>query len=134
MKYLVRVFVFNVFALWLASQLLPTIRVVPTWQALLSAGAVLSALMLIVKPILKILFLPINIITFGLLSWMVNVIVIYLLTVVAFEVSIVPWTFPGGSAFGFVVPAIALTYVMALIASSLLITLIVSILHSISET
>ena len=133
MKYLVRVFVFNVFALWLASQLLPTIRVVTTWQALLSAGGVLSILMLIVKPILKILFLPINIITFGLLSWMVNVIVIYLLTVVASEVAIVSWTFPGGSALGFTMPQIKLTYGMALIASSLLITLIVSTLHSISE-
>ena len=133
MKYLVRVFVFNVFALWLASQLLPTIRVVATWQALLSAGLVLSMLMLIVKPILKILFLPINIITFGFLSWMVNVIVIYLLTVVASEVAIVPWTFPGGSWLGFIMPEVKLTYTMALIASSLLITLIVNTLHSVSE-
>ena len=133
MKHLIRVFVFNVFALWLAGQLLPTIRVAPTWQALLSAGGVLSILMLIVKPILKILFLPINIITFGLLSWMVNVIVIYLLTVVASGVAIVPWTFPGGGALGFVIPEIKLSYFMALIASSLLITLIGSTLHSISE-
>ncbi len=134
MKYLLRVFVFNVFALWLASQLLPTIRITTTWPALLSAGLVLSLLMLIVKPILKILFLPINIITFGLLSWMVNVVVMYLLTVVSSDVTIVPWTFPGGTVLGFVAPPITLTYPLALIASSLLITLISNTLHTISES
>ena len=134
MKYLIRVFVFNVFSLWLSSQLLPTIQVDSSWQAILSAGAILSVLMLVVKPILKILFLPINIITFGLLSWMVNVIVIYLLTVVSTGVRIVPWTFPGGTWAGFVVPSVHVTYLISIIVSSFLITFITNILHTVSET
>lgn len=133
MKYLLRVFVFNVFGLWFTSQLIPTIRISGGWPVLFLAGATLSLLLLIVKPILSILFIPLNIMTFGLLSWFINVMVIYLLTVLVPDVSIVPWTFPGGSWLGFTAPAMHLTYATALIVSSLLVTVITNLLHRVSE-
>lgn len=133
MKHLIRVFLFNVFALWLSSQLLPTLVVPGGAAAILFAGLVLSALMLVVQPILKILFIPINILTFGLLSWIINVIVIYLLTVFVPEIHIDTWLFPGGTWAGFVIPAMRFNYYTALIASSLLITTITDVLHYVSE-
>lgn len=90
-------------------------------------------LMLIVKPILKILFIPINILTFGLLSWVINVIVIYLLTIFVPEISIRLWIFPGATWAGFIIPPIHFTYLTAMIASSLLITIITDVLHYVSE-
>ncbi len=133
MKHIIRVFLFNVFALWLSSQILPTLSIPPGWQTVLLAGLTLSMLMLIVKPVLKILFIPINILTFGLLSWVINVIVIYLLTVFVPEIAIRLWVFPGATWAGFVIPAIHFTYITALIASSLLITIITDVLHYVSE-
>ena len=133
MKHIIRVFLFNVFALWLSSQILPTLYVPPGWQTVLLAGFTLSMLMLIVKPILKILFIPINILTFGLLSWVINVIVIYLLTVFVPEIAIRLWISPGAMWAGFVIPSIHFTYLTALIASSLLITIITDVLHYVSE-
>lgn len=133
MKHLVRTFLFNVFALWLTSELFPAVVAPGGWQALLFAGFILSLLMLIIAPILKILFIPINILTFGLLSWLVNVIVIYLLTIFVPEIQIYAWTFPGFSFSGFTVPQIHLTYVLALIVSSFFITTITDVLHAVSE-
>jgi putative membrane protein len=133
MKHIIRLFLFNVFALWLASQLLPTIAIPTGWQTVLLAGFTLSMLMLIVQPILKILFIPINILTFGLLSWVINVIVIYLLTVFVPEIQIRLWVFPGATWAGFVIPSIHFTYLAALVASSLLITIITDVLHYVSE-
>jgi len=133
MKHIVRVFVFNVFGLWFASQLLPTLILSDGWQALFQAGFALSMLMLIVKPLLKILFIPINLITFGLLSWFINVIVIYLLTIFVPTVVVREWTFPGISYFGFVIPSVRVSYMLALIVSSLLVTFITNLLHSLSE-
>ncbi len=133
MKHLMRVFLFNVFALWLSSQLLPTLAIPNGWQTVLFAGFTLSILMLIVQPILKILFIPINILTFGLLNWLINVIVIYLLTLFVPEIHVNIWTFPGATAAGFVIPPIHFTYYTALIASSLLITIITDVLHYVSE-
>lgn len=134
MKYLVRVFLFNVFGIWITSQILPTLAIHDGWQILLLAGATLSLLMLIVKPILKILFIPINILTFGFLSWFINVIVVYILTIVVPEVSIRPWIFPGATWGGFVIPSINLSYFLALIVTSLAITFVTNTLHQLSES
>jgi putative membrane protein len=133
MKHLIRTFLFNVFALWLASQLFPAIVAPGGWQTLLFAGFILSLLMLIVAPILKILFIPINILTFGLMNWLINVIVIYLLTLFVPEIQINEWTFPGFTFSGFVIPQVHLTYFMSLVVSSFFITTITDVLHSVSE-
>lgn len=134
MKYLIRVFLFNLFGIWIVSQIVPTITVSGGWQVLVLAGITLSLLMLIVKPILKILFIPINLLTFGLLSWFVNVIVIYILTILVPEVSIRPWQFSGGAWAGFVIPAIHFTYFASLVVTSLAITFVTNILHQLSES
>lgn len=47
---------------------------------LVMAGVVLALLQLIVKPILKLLFLPINIITLGLFGWVLHILILWLLT------------------------------------------------------
>ena len=134
MKYLVRVFLFNVFALWLTSQILPTLTISGSWQIMLTAGFFLSLLMLVVSPILKILFIPINLLTFGLLSWLINVAIIYLLTLFVPAVAIRTWMFPGISWQGFVVPSTLVSYPLALILSSLTLTFITNLLHSVSES
>lgn len=133
MKYLIRVFLFHSFSLWLVSQIMPALIIQGGWTVLLFSGLILSLLMLLVAPILKILFIPINIITFGLLSWCINVIVLYLLTIFVPNVSISAWDFPGGMWAGFVVPQIHLTYGIALIAVSLLVSFFVNVFHDISE-
>lgn len=133
MKYLTRVFLFSVFALWLTSQILPGIVISDGWQTILFAGFILALLTLIVAPILKILFIPINILTFGLLAWFVNVIVIYLLTLVVPEIQIASWDFAGWSWAGFVIPAFEVSYVLSLVITSLVISAIIDILHYVSE-
>ncbi|HUD19109.1 MAG TPA: phage holin family protein [Patescibacteria group bacterium] len=133
MKHVVRVFLFNVFALWITSQFFPTLVIPHGWQVTLFAGLMLSILMLIVAPLLRILFIPINILTFGLLSWFINVIVIFLLTIFVPEIRIMPWTFPGSTWSGFSIPAVHLSYFLALILTSLSITTIADFLHYVSE-
>lgn len=133
MKYLIRVFMFHCFSLWFVSQILPALAITGGWQVLLFAGFILSLLMLLVAPILKILFIPINMITFGLLSWFIDVIVIYLLTVSVSDVSVRAWTFPGASAGGFIIPSIQFSYIISLILVSLAVSFFVNLLHDISE-
>lgn len=133
MKYLLRLFLFNVFALWITSELIPAVVLHGDWYLLLVGGLVLSLLMLIVKPILKILFIPINLITFGLISWMINVIVMYLLTFLLPEIEIKAWTFPGIMWSGFIVPPVQFNYFMTLIIVSVTVTVFTNLLHKLSE-
>jgi len=133
MKYLSRVFVFHVISLWFVSNVFPALVIVGDWQTFFWAGFALSLLMLLVAPILRILFIPINFLTFGLINWLINAIVLYLLTIFLPEVSVRSWTFPGASVSGFVIPSIHLTYPLALVAASLFLTFCVDLLYSISE-
>jgi putative membrane protein len=133
MKYLIRAFLFNVFALWLTEQLVPGFSISGDTVTLMFAGLVLSILMLILKPLLKILFIPVNILTFGLLGWGINVIVIYLLTILVPEVNITPWDFPGIRYAGFVIPSFRLDYAVSLIVNSISITVISHVLRGLSE-
>ena len=75
-------------SLWILSYLLPTITVA-NWTTLLLASIVLVILNSFIKPILKLLFLPINIITLGLFSVVINVVLLWLVTylVPGFEIS-----------------------------------------------
>ncbi|MBI5018681.1 phage holin family protein [Candidatus Gottesmanbacteria bacterium] len=134
MKYLLRVFLFHSFSLWFVSQILPALRINGGWQVLLFAGFVLSLLMLLIAPILKILFIPINLLTFGLLSWFINVIVLYLLTFFVSGVSVTAWTFPGWTFAGFVLPEIAFSSFVSFILVSLAVSMLVNLLHDISES
>jgi putative membrane protein len=133
MKYLVRVFLFHSFSLWFVSQILPALMIRGGWQALLASGAILSLLMLLVAPLLRILFIPINFLTFGLLSWAINVIVLYLLTLFSPSVSISAWTFPGLTFAGFVIPQVSFSYIVSLVIVSVAVTFFVNLLHDISE-
>lgn len=133
MRYLVRVFLFNSFSLWFVSQVFPGLVIHGGWQVLLSAGLVLSLLMLLIAPVLKILFIPINILTFGLLSWLVNVAVLYLLTVFVPGVEVTAWIFERWTWSGFVIPQFHISYVISLILVSLTLTFFVNLLHDVSE-
>lgn len=133
MKHLVRTFLFNVFALWFTSTLLPALVIVGNWQTILLAGFTLSLLMLVVHPMLKILFIPINLITFGLMSWLINVIVLYLLTLFVPEVIVKPWVFLGATWAGFVIPSVNFNYFLALVAVAISVTFFANLLHWASE-
>ena len=66
--------------LWIITLLFPQVRFADTWVLVISA-VVLSLLTLIARPALKVLFLPVNLVTFGLFSWFINVIVLWLATI-----------------------------------------------------
>lgn len=133
MKYFLRLWLFDVFALWVVTNIFPALRIVGGWQSIFVSGLILAVLMLIVKPILKILFIPINFLTFGLLSWFVNVIVIYVLTLLAPSVAISAWTFPGATWSGFVIPAVSFSYLASIIIATICITCIVTFLEEITN-
>lgn len=133
MKRLFRSIVYHIFALWLTSTLIPSLSISGNLWGMLSAGATLALMMMLLKPLLAIIFLPVNILTLGLLSWLVNVVVLYLWTIFVPNVHLVTWIFPGISTAGFVVPAVNLSYTWTLVAVSLVIVCIVTALERLGD-
>jgi putative membrane protein len=76
MKLLTNLFV-NGLAVGLAAYLLPSVAI-ETWQALLVATVVLGVLNTLVRPILKLISLPITILTLGLFSLVINGLMVWL--------------------------------------------------------
>ncbi len=77
MKSLFRRLIFTTLTLFIISRLFPSVSF-SNWGVLIATGVVLVLLTIFVKPFLKILFLPVNLITFGLFAWVINILVIYL--------------------------------------------------------
>ncbi len=65
--------------IFLLAYFIPTISYM-NWTTLILAAVVMTLLNKIIRPILKILFLPINIVTLGLFSVVLNVALLWLVT------------------------------------------------------
>ena len=77
-------------------------------KILFLAALIFTLLHIFVTPILRLLLLPITLATFGLLSWFVDVILLYLLMLAIPQIVINPWSFDGFQSGGFIIPAVQL--------------------------
>ena len=109
MKSLLRGIVLNSFALWIVSQIVGGLVIKGGFDVVALGGGVLTLMNLLIKPILSILTLPFNLLTMGLFSWLLNVFIIYLLTVVVSQISITSYTFPGANIGEFSAPRITIS-------------------------
>ncbi|MEK7592396.1 MAG: phage holin family protein [Patescibacteria group bacterium] len=133
MRYLLKLFVFHAFALWLTTEIYSGFVVRGGWQTVFFAALILTLLTLLVKPLLNILFIPVNLLTFGLFSWFIHVIVVYILTILVRTVYVRPWVFVGFSFEGFIIPPIEISYLVSLVVSTFLITAISNVLFELTE-
>lgn len=124
MKSIFRRIVFYSISLFLTSQIITGLTISGGLTAYLIGGIALSILFLIVKPVLSIITLPLNVITLGLFSFLINAIILYLLTIFVPNISISAFTFRGFSFAGFVIPNISVNNFFAFVAASVLLSFI----------
>jgi uncharacterized membrane protein YvlD (DUF360 family) len=79
---------------------------------------------LVVKPIINLLLLPINLITFNLFKWVSSAVALYLATLAVTDFKITQFVFPGSEALG--IQSFTLEGLGALIAFSFLLSVITS--------
>lgn len=85
-------------------------------------GAVVFMLInLILVPLLKVLLLPLNLLTLGFFAWITNVLALFALTSVFSDFRLLPYTFAGFSGSGLTIPFYELSpFLVAIIASFLI--------------
>lgn len=98
-------------------------------QTLLLAGLALTLASILVKPIINLLLLPLNLITFNLFRWLSSAVALYLVTLVVPGFSIVGFAFAGYSSQWIDIPAISLQSVLAYVAFSFVLSVITSIIY-----
>ena len=110
MRFLLRTIIIYLLALNLATMLFSFIHTSDR-TTLLATAVALMLLNSLGKPIIKVLWLPFNIITLGLFSWMVNVITIFLATIIVPGFRITEAAFPAVRIGKLLFPAISLNLI-----------------------
>jgi putative membrane protein len=129
MRRLLKHFIIDTTSLYLISQAVGGMRFANGGETLVLAGAALMLVTLVVKPIINILLLPINLVTFGLFKWVAFTITLYFVTLIVTGFKIVEFNFVGFNSYWFSLPPIVLSGILAFIAFSFLLSFVSSIVY-----
>lgn len=118
MKAIFRNFLINIGALWLTAEIIPALSISGGIKGLAVGALAFMAANLILVPLIKILLLPLNLLTLGLFAWLSNVLALYLLMLVVPYFQLLPYHFPGYASGGFIIPSWDLsTFQVAILVS-----------------
>ena len=134
MKGLLRNTLYNSFAIFFISQILPGVKVYGGLPTYIFGGFALTILLIVLRPVLNLLALPLNLVTLGMFSFVVNIIIFYVLTVLVVGITISSFTFPGINYAGFIIPKIYVGTLFAFILVSFLQSVIVTFLGWLTRT
>ncbi len=129
MKRILRHFVIDTVSLFLVSSFSTGLVFKNGIETILLTGLGLTLVSLIAKPVINILLLPVNLITFGLFRWVASVAVLYIVTLVVPGFSVSGFNFAGYSSLWIDLPSLVLGGAMAYIAFSFLQSLISSFIY-----
>lgn len=83
----------GILGIFLAQRYVPGVEFIGNWQTLVLAGAILGLLNFFLKPILKIITWPLKILTFGLFSLVINMLMVWIVDII-FPELIIPGIIP----------------------------------------
>ncbi len=118
MKTLLRYFLINLVSLYATTRYLPGLTYTGGLKSLAMGALAFMLINFILVPLLKILFLPLNLLTLGLFAWLINVLALYALTTAVSDFALLPYSFSGAHILGITLPAMELsTFWVAVVAS-----------------
>lgn len=105
MRSLIVKIVATMVSFYITSSLVVGFKIEPTWQSYLIAALIFLLFNLLVTPLIKLLLLPINLLTLGLFRWITQVLVIYLFDILYTGITISSYYFAGFSSSIVALPA-----------------------------
>ena len=119
---------------FIAQYFLAGVHIQQSWAAYLVTSLVFVIFNFLLTPIIKILLLPINLLTLGLFRWLTNVLVLYLFDLVYDGITITSFNYPGFSSALLALPAGHLSLFWVLVLASLLMSLTYSMISALFQT
>jgi len=129
MKKILKLFLIEIVSLYIVDSLVQGLVFEKGVETIILTAAALAASFYIVKPILNVLLLPLNLLTFGLFRWLSSAVAIYLVTLVVPGFSVNSFVYSGYINPWFNIPSINLHEVLALVAFSFLLSIATSIFY-----
>lgn len=128
-KTALRNYLINLVVLWGVTEIFPGLYYTGGFQSLLVGALGVMGMNIIIIPLLKVVFLPLNILTLGIFTWVINVIALYLLTTILPQFKLLPYDYPGGTILGIPVQPTHLTVLWVAIIASFMIGFASHFLH-----
>lgn len=129
MKLLIKLFIINTASLFIISKFFEGLSVGDKYYSLFVTGAVMTAVTLLGKPIIKILLLPLNLITFGFFNWVSSAFVLYIVGLIIKDFKINYFSFEGLTSIWLELPSVYLQGFLAYVAFSFVYSIIYSFFH-----
>lgn len=126
MKFFLRRLTVNCMAILILTKGYAGLKIIGGLKTVLLAGLVITLINLIIRPLLKLIFLPINLLTLGLFRWIINVVCLFLLTTFVSSVKLSGFQFAGFSGWGIVIPSMEVSFFISLVICSFLLSFSVS--------
>ncbi len=104
MKRLLQYVVVNSFSLFATSLIFTGLKIENTLETYIVAGIFLTIGEYILKPVLNLVSLPFNFLTFGLFSSLINIFVLYLITQLYPKIHVTSFQFDGFAVYGYHIP------------------------------
>lgn len=132
MRTLLRYFLINLVSLYFTTRVISGLTYTGGVKSLVIGSFAFMLINFLLVPLLKILFLPLNLLTLGLFAWLTNVLALYVLTTVS-DFQLVPYTFPGYYYNGLMIPEYQLSPLLVAVAASFIIGIITHFLQWLSH-
>ena len=129
MKRIVRHYAVNTFSLWATSEIASGMVFQNGLRTLIITGGALTLASLFAKPVINLLLLPLNLISFGLFRWVSSAIMLYLVTLVIKQYEIMEFTFHGISGKWLDIPTLHFEGALAFIAFSFILSIFTSTIY-----
>ncbi len=129
MKSLLRLFLINAVSLTITARLIPGFTINGGFKSLAIGAVAFMLINWLLVPLLKVLFLPLNLLTVGLFAWLINVLALYALTTLVSDFALVPYRFPGLNLNVISIPSMDLTVFWVAVLASLCIGIITHFLQ-----
>lgn len=113
----------------MVSQVMPSLVISGGAVGFLVGALAFMAANILLSPLVRILLLPLNLLTLGIFAWLSNVLVLFLLTAVVPNFKLLPYYFEGINYEGFIVPAMDLPVFQVAIVVSFLIGFIIHFIN-----
>lgn len=129
MKRILRHFVIDTVSIFLVSSIATGLVFQKGLETLLLTGLGLTVASLVAKPVVNILLLPVNLLTFGLFRWVSAVVVLYIVAMVVPGFSVTGFNFGGYTSMWIDLPNLVFGGFLAYVAFSFLHSLIASFIY-----
>jgi len=129
MKKLLKNFVIFAISLYFGALIVNNVAFAKGYQTLLWASLFLTAGNFLIKPIVKFLLLPINVLTLGLFRFASGLLTIWLLAFLIGDIQFSPFNFPQTTILSQTIPSFQLTEIWSLLPFSVIILIISNILN-----